>query len=152
MRYTVVIEQAPNNYCAYLPEWPWAVGVGDTREEAIESIRESILIHLEDARENGEPSREDSIWTDDADGYLVVAEVRESATGASYASYAPDIPGCEADGETREQAVERIREAVRRRLADADRNGAPRPKRGVCTATVEVAPSAERQAAESLSA
>ena len=152
MHYTVVIEQAPSNYCAYLPEWPWAVGVGDTREEAIESVRESILIHLEDARENGEPPREDSIWTDDADGYLVVVDEKESATGAPYASYAPDLPGCEADGETREQAVERVREAVRRRLTDADRNGASRPKRGEWTATVDVALSSERRIAESLSA
>ena len=152
MQYTVVIEQAPNNYCAYLPEWPWAVGVGGTREEAVESVRESIIIHLEYVRENGEPPHEDSIWTDDALGYLAVVEENESAGGAPYNAFVPDVPGCEAGGETREQAVERAREAVRLRLAEAERSGAPRPQRGEWTATFEAALPAERQAAESLSA
>jgi predicted RNase H-like HicB family nuclease len=41
--------------------------------------------------------------------YAVVIE----KAGANYSAYVPDLPGCVATGETREEAEREIREAVR---------------------------------------
>ena len=42
------------------------------------------------------------------DGFLIVVE---KATG-NYSAYAPDLPGCVATGETREEAQQNMREAI----------------------------------------
>ena len=55
VKYTVVIERAPNNYAAYVPDLPGCVATGDTREELLEEIREAIEFHIESLREHGEP-------------------------------------------------------------------------------------------------
>jgi predicted RNase H-like HicB family nuclease len=54
LRYLIIIEQGLNSYGAYVPDLPGCVAVGESREEAIELIRESIEMHLEDLRERGE--------------------------------------------------------------------------------------------------
>jgi len=54
LRYLIIIEQGLNSYGAYVPDLPGCVAVGESREEAIELIRESIEMHLEDFRERGE--------------------------------------------------------------------------------------------------
>ena len=55
VKYTVVIERAPNNYAAYVPDLPGCVATGDTREELLEEIREAIELHIESLREHGDP-------------------------------------------------------------------------------------------------
>ena len=55
VKYTVVIERAPNNYAAYVPDLPGCVATGDTREELLEEIREAIEFHIESLHEHGEP-------------------------------------------------------------------------------------------------
>ena len=55
MEYTVVIEQAPQNYAAWVPDLPGCVATGSTREELLEEVREAIGLHVESLRENGEP-------------------------------------------------------------------------------------------------
>ena len=55
MRYAVVIEKAPNNYSAYVPDLPGCVATGATVAEAEEQIREAIEFHLEGLREEGLP-------------------------------------------------------------------------------------------------
>jgi len=47
MRYAVVIEQASENYSAYVPDLPGCVAIGDTLEEIEQMIREAIEFHLE---------------------------------------------------------------------------------------------------------
>lgn len=54
MRYAIVIEQAGNNYSAYVPDLPGCVATGDTVKEAEAQIREAIAFHLEGLREDGE--------------------------------------------------------------------------------------------------
>ena len=39
MKYTVVIEKAPNNYAAYVPDLPGCVATGGTPEEVLAEIR-----------------------------------------------------------------------------------------------------------------
>ena len=56
--------------------------------------------------------------------YMVVIERGESSWGA----HVPDLPGCVAVGETREEVVDLIREAVRLHIAGLRRDGLPVPK------------------------
>ena len=55
MLYAVVIEQAQNNYSAYVPDLPGCVATGATFEEAEQQIREAIDFHLEGLRAEGLP-------------------------------------------------------------------------------------------------
>jgi predicted RNase H-like HicB family nuclease len=54
-RYVVVIEKAPGNYSAYVPDLPGCVATGDTVEETEREIRDAIEFHLEGLRDAGEP-------------------------------------------------------------------------------------------------
>ena len=54
MKYTVVIERAPNNYAAYVPDLPGCVATGGTSDEAVSEIRQAIEYHIESLREHGE--------------------------------------------------------------------------------------------------
>lgn len=47
MRYLVVVEQGPTSFGAYVPDLPGCVAAGETREEALELIREAIEFHIE---------------------------------------------------------------------------------------------------------
>ncbi len=53
MKYAVVIEQAGNNYSAYVPDLPGCIATGATIEEVEKEIREAIIFHLEGLREDG---------------------------------------------------------------------------------------------------
>ncbi len=53
--YAVVIEKAPNNYAAYVPDVPVCLVAAETREETLVLIREAIEVNLETALEFGEP-------------------------------------------------------------------------------------------------
>jgi predicted RNase H-like HicB family nuclease len=53
MRYAVVIEQAENNYSAYVPDLPGCVATGNTIAETEQAIREAIEFHIEGLREDG---------------------------------------------------------------------------------------------------
>ena len=55
MRYTIVIEKAPANYAAYVPDLPGCVATAPTRQEAIAEITEAISFHIQGLREYGEP-------------------------------------------------------------------------------------------------
>ncbi len=55
LRYTVVIEQADDgSFSVYVPDLPGCVSCGDTKEEALEMIREAIRGHLEVLRDHGD--------------------------------------------------------------------------------------------------
>ena len=53
--YAVVIEKAPNNYAAYVPDVPVCLVAADTRDETLVLIREAIEINIETSLEFGEP-------------------------------------------------------------------------------------------------
>ena len=53
MRYAVVIEQAENNYSAYVPDLPGCVATGGSIAETEQAIREAIEFHIEGLREDG---------------------------------------------------------------------------------------------------
>lgn len=53
MRYAVVIEQAENNYSAYVPDLPGCVATGSSIADTEQAIREAIEFHIEGLREDG---------------------------------------------------------------------------------------------------
>ena len=54
VKYAVVYERTPNNYCAYAPELPGCISTGKTWDDIREMIQEAITFHLEDMAESGE--------------------------------------------------------------------------------------------------
>jgi len=56
VRYAVIIEKAADGgFGAYVPDLPGCVGMGDTKEETMENIAESIRFHLEGMKAEGLP-------------------------------------------------------------------------------------------------
>jgi predicted RNase H-like HicB family nuclease len=55
VKYLVVVEKAPTNYSAYVPDLPGCVSTGATLEEVQKNIQEAIEFHLDGLREDGLP-------------------------------------------------------------------------------------------------
>ena len=66
--------------------------------------------------------------------YSVVIE----KTGAGYSAYVPDLPGCIAAGDTRQETEDLIREAVKYHLEITREHGEPIPEPQASTAFVEI--------------
>ena len=54
MEYVVIVEQGETSVGAYAPDLPGCVAVGQSRDEAMQRIREAIELHIESLREYGE--------------------------------------------------------------------------------------------------
>jgi len=52
--YLVVIEKGENSFGAYIPDLPGCAVVGETREEALQLIREAVDLHVSAMRERGD--------------------------------------------------------------------------------------------------
>ncbi len=55
MDYVVILEKGDRSYGAYVPDLPGCVAVGETQEEVLELIRESIAFHVEGLLRDGLP-------------------------------------------------------------------------------------------------
>ena len=55
MEYTIIVEKAPGNYSAYVPDLSGCITTGATVEEIRTNMREAIALHLRGMREDGEP-------------------------------------------------------------------------------------------------
>ncbi|MEE8333440.1 MAG: type II toxin-antitoxin system HicB family antitoxin, partial [Alphaproteobacteria bacterium] len=55
MRYAIVIENAGDNFSAYVPDLPGCVATGATVEDTERALREAIAFHLDGMREGGVP-------------------------------------------------------------------------------------------------
>jgi predicted RNase H-like HicB family nuclease len=67
--------------------------------------------------------------------YSVVIEHGENSFGA----YVPDLPGCVAAGETRDEVIQLIHEAIELHLESLKENGEPVPKPSSSIEFIEVA-------------
>ena len=67
--------------------------------------------------------------------YVVILERSEN----SYGAYVPDLPGCVAVGETQEEAMELIREAIEFHIEGLKQDGLPVPAPASLIRTVRVA-------------
>ncbi len=54
-RYMVVVERGDTSWGAHVPDLPGCAAVGETREEVLELIRETIVLHIEGLRREGMP-------------------------------------------------------------------------------------------------
>ncbi|MCT0231904.1 type II toxin-antitoxin system HicB family antitoxin [Synechococcus sp. CS-1327] len=53
MKYAVVIEEAGENFSAYVPDLPGCIATGDNASEVEQQIREAISFHLDGLRQDG---------------------------------------------------------------------------------------------------
>lgn len=60
MRYAIVLERGPTSYGAYVPDLPGCVAAAETRDEALQLIREAIEFHIEEMEADGMPVPEPS--------------------------------------------------------------------------------------------
>ena len=54
MRYTVIIEEGPTSWGAYVPDLPGCVVAGESHAEVLTFIREAIEFHLQGLKEDGQ--------------------------------------------------------------------------------------------------
>lgn len=54
MKYLVLVEKAPNNYSAYLPDVPGCVTVGESIEEVKANIAEALTLHFDGLHTDGD--------------------------------------------------------------------------------------------------
>jgi len=66
--------------------------------------------------------------------YLVILE----KGGNSFGAYVPDLPGCAVVGETREEAMKLIREAIELHITSLREEGTPVPQPASTTEYVQV--------------
>ncbi|WP_153798266.1 type II toxin-antitoxin system HicB family antitoxin [Foetidibacter luteolus] len=52
-KFVAVIEKAPQNYSAYLPDVPGCISTGSTLDETLHNIREALEFHLETLADEG---------------------------------------------------------------------------------------------------
>jgi predicted RNase H-like HicB family nuclease len=52
--YEIIVEEGDTSLGAYVPELPGCIAVGESRDEAMQLIREAIEMHVESLIENGE--------------------------------------------------------------------------------------------------
>ena len=64
MKYVVIIEESANSFGAYVPDLPGCAVVGETREEALQLIRDAIELHISSMREQRDPVPEPASSTD----------------------------------------------------------------------------------------
>jgi predicted RNase H-like HicB family nuclease len=64
MKYVAIIEEGANSFGAYVPDLPGCAVVGETREEALQLIREAVKLHITSMREQGEPVPEPATSTE----------------------------------------------------------------------------------------
>ena len=77
--FAAVIEKAPNNYCAYVPDAPVCLVTAATRDEILVLIREAIEVNIETALEFGDPVPQPRMSLRDAiKDYLANGESAES--------------------------------------------------------------------------
>jgi predicted RNase H-like HicB family nuclease len=53
MKFTVIYEQGPTSWGAYVPDLPGVISVGASREEVERRIHEAIEFHIEGMRSEG---------------------------------------------------------------------------------------------------
>lgn len=66
LRYAVIYEQTPNNYCAYPPDLPGCISTGRTWDEIQEMVREAISLYIECTLDDGEPLPEPRMSIEEA--------------------------------------------------------------------------------------
>jgi predicted RNase H-like HicB family nuclease len=64
MKYVGIVEEGASSFGAYVPDLPGCAVVGETREEALQLIREAVELHVSSMREHSDPLPEPASTTD----------------------------------------------------------------------------------------
>ncbi len=59
--YTVIFEQGPNNWSAYVPDLPGCIATGKTRSDIEVQIREAMEFHIDGLRQHGDSVPEPTV-------------------------------------------------------------------------------------------
>ena len=110
LSYAVVFEETPNNYCAYAPDVPGCVSVGDTWSEMQANIREALAFHIEGMVENGEAIPEPRMSLEEAMAYHSQPLTEEEK--ASLAEFGDEPPSLSTTFETVEIEVPLLQPAA----------------------------------------
>jgi predicted RNase H-like HicB family nuclease len=95
-------------YVAAVPELPGCMADGDTLEDALKSAQEAIDLWLECAEELGRQIPE-------AKGRNFLSKLRieiERGEDFGYVAHCTSIPGCHSQGDTIEEALDNIQDAI----------------------------------------
>ncbi len=69
LKYVAVFEKTANNWCAYAPDVPGCVSLGDTWEQTLELMDEALTLHIEGTLEDGDPLPEPKMSIKEAISY-----------------------------------------------------------------------------------
>ena len=126
MKFLVIYEKAPGNYCAFVPNLPViCLSTGETVEEIQQNIREAMDAHLEFMQMGDDPIIQPSVWYEEweirlsEDGREGKYNVMFETSPTNNAAYCTDLPGCWATGSTLDEAQEEIRRVIHFRLDDS---------------------------------
>ena len=78
LKYAVVIEKAPNNYCAYAPDVLGCISTAKTRDGMLAMMREALEFHIEATLEDGDPLPEPRMSIRDAMKHHIAVYEEES--------------------------------------------------------------------------
>jgi antitoxin HicB len=69
--------------------------------------------------------------------YPIVIEPLEASDGGGFAAFVPDLPGCMSDGETQQEAIANVQDAIRVWIEAAEEMGraVPPPSRHLAIAS-----------------
>ena len=109
MRYMVVVEKSPRNYCAGSPDVPGCIAAEATLEGVVTLMREALELHFED----GEPLPKPTAWAIDVKGYAV--PIHKTPNG--YRAEPPDLYPVVAAADTPKRVEALIRETIADYLA-----------------------------------
>ena len=119
MKFLVVYERGPNNYCAFVPNLPViCMSTGDTVEEIEQNIREAMEGHIEFTILDGDPLLEPLSWTEDMEirsqegGFPRKYKVVFEESSINHAAFVPDLPNCVWVGDSTEEVRQRIIKAL----------------------------------------
>ncbi len=90
LRYAVVFELTPTNYCAYAPDVPGCISTGKNWLHMQMMIREALTVHIESMLEDGDPVPEQRMSIEDAMADYIEPFTEEEQ--ASYAKYGEPEP------------------------------------------------------------
>ena len=123
MKFLVIYEKAPGNYCAFVPNLPViCLSTGASVEEIRNNIREAMDGHLEFMQIDGDPIVQPSVWFEELevglseDGQSRKCNVMFENSHTNNAAYFADLPGCWATGDTLDETREEMRRVIRLRL------------------------------------
>ena len=121
MNFAVVVEREPHHYVGYVPDLMWCTFRGRTSDEALRNAIDGLESHLRALIEDGDPLPEPRAFVDEVEaslpefygsaGSATFQVVIEQAPG-NYSVFSPDLPGCVSVGDTVEESLTMMKEAI----------------------------------------